>query len=110
MSTIREIIINEIGPTNMALADRKKILALGEAAVPVLIDLFQNPSTPYGDINQATAADALIEFSKKGNKDADAFMRKIALGKVPLTASWGREAQQIVQQHFEWIGVDPATR
>lgn len=109
MSSLRDAIIDEIGPTNTALADRDKILAFGDAAVPVLIDLFQRPATPYGDINQATAADALIEFSKKGNKDADAFIRKIALGKVPLTASWGSTAQQIVKQHFQWIGVDPGS-
>ena len=108
MATIRETVINEIGPTNMALADREKILALGEVAVSVLTDLFQNPPTSNGDINQATAADALIEFSKKGNKDADTFIRKIALGKVLPSASWGSMAQQIVRQHFWWIGVDPA--
>jgi hypothetical protein len=108
MKTIREQIINEAGPTNTQLADRAKLLALGQEAVPVLIDVFLNPATPYGDVNQATLADALIEFSKQGNKEADAFIRRIALGQVRLTAGWGSTAREIVKQHFEWIGVDPS--
>ena len=108
MSNVREQILNEVSPTNVQLADRSKILALGDEAVPVLIDLFLNPSTPYGTINQATLADALIEFSKQKNDTADEFIRKIAIGSVTLSGAYGSTARQIVQDHFEWIGVDPS--
>ncbi|MFA5336981.1 MAG: hypothetical protein WC330_01450 [Candidatus Omnitrophota bacterium] len=105
---LRESILYEVGPGNMQLAERSRILALGQGAVPILIDLFRNPSTPNGDINQAVVADALIEFSKQGDKEAYAFIKQIALGRIPLCASWGREALEIIQQHFAWLGVDPA--
>ena len=82
------------GPTNITLRGYDYIVGLGEQAVSAAIDILRNPENQYGMADQIMLVEALVEFAKKGNKEAIKVMNEIVLDKVAIFEPYG-DAQNI---------------
>ena len=97
-NTVYQDIKNKIwevaGPTNITLRGYNYIVGLGEQAVPAAIAILRNPENQYGMADQIMLVEALVEFAKKGNKEAIKIMNEIVLDKVAIYNPYG-DAQNI---------------
>ena len=90
-----------VGPSSLVLDSTDDIVALGEVAIPVLIDLFADPVNRYGDsgtANQAQLASALVQFAEQGNQQAAAFLNDIAAGKYSVFDIFGKTALSLARE------------
>lgn len=99
---IRKVVWSVVDPLQTTLQDPNKIIALGPACVPVVIDVFLHPKEPTMGIacNQATLACVLDFFAGKGNPEAAAFLRRIASDEVGLYDTWGQSAYEIAKAYI----------
>jgi len=101
---IRREIWSHASPYNTALAGPEEIIALGDDAVPVIIDIFSNPlhSSGQGYANQALLAISLLMFADRGNQAASDFLLKVARGGVAVTPDPnGDTAEAIALRHVQ---------
>lgn len=93
---IKKKIWEVAGPTNITLRGYDYIVGLGEQAVSAAIDILKNPEHEYGMAmaDQVMLVKALVEFAKKGNKEAIKVMNEIVLDKVAIFEPYG-DAQNI---------------
>lgn len=101
---IRKEIWNHVSPYNTDLAGPEAIVALGEDAVPEIIDIFSNPlhSSGQGYANQALLAICLDIFASQGSRAAGDFLVKIARGGVAVSPdSNGSTAERIAHNYVQ---------
>ncbi|MDA0919702.1 MAG: hypothetical protein O2945_11590 [Planctomycetota bacterium] len=113
VDAIRRTIWNHASPYNTALAGPEPIIAMGEDAVPVVIEIFANPlhSSGQGDANQALLAICLNMFADRGNQTASDFLLKVARGGVAVTPdSYGSTAEAIAGRYVQERLTAPAEK
>ena len=96
---MKQVVWSVVSPLQTTLQDPNKIVALGPACIPVVIDVFLNPKEPTTGIasNQAVLACVLDMFARKGNQEAATFLRRIANDEVDLFDVDGQTAYEIAK-------------
>ena len=96
---MKQVVWSVVSPLQTTLQDPNKIVALGPACIPVVIDVFLNPKEPSSGIacNQAVLACVLDMFARKGNQEAAMFLRRIARDEVDLFDVDGQTAYEVAK-------------
>lgn len=97
---MKKVVWSVVDPLETMLQDPNKIIALGPTCVPVVIDVFLHPKEPTTGIacNQAVLACVLDVFAGRGNKEAAAFLRRVASDEVDLFDTGGQTAYEIAKR------------
>lgn len=98
---IRKKILTWLGPSALVPPETEDFLQLGECAVPVIIEIFKNPTEGYWTVNPAILVCALERFARDGNEQASIFLHKVARGAIPVAGSYGETALGIAKKYAE---------
>ena len=98
-SDIKQVVWSVVSPLQTTLQDPNKIVALGPACIPAVVDVFLHPKEPSTGIacNQAVLYCVLDIFAREGNQEAASFLHRIANDEVDLFDNWGQTAYEMAK-------------